>query len=346
MASSRARTRCLSIQNPLEGRAVSQGKLPAPFWQRFDINRIEDLGNAVLGAELEAVQMAGPPARGSLAFAASNGIIFSTGLIRGRIALRGPLSREAITFFVGLNFGLGSRLWYNPVSDGEVGILLPGASCDALLTEGSLYLAATLSRERLEKEVAGEDLVLDRRRMIRTGVCSKPIAPQARGRLRNDIARIHHCPAAGDEGLGRAVLLAVIGHYARSPLEGPGRTNPIGHGKIVHKALEFIHLNLKGPLSLDAVALAARTSRRTLARAFLEVLGDAPANHVRRLRLHGIRRDLIRGAASVRTIYEIAATWGIGEPGRMAGWYRDMFGEYPTETVGAHARRQRREAAL
>ncbi|WP_394893694.1 DUF1214 domain-containing protein [Mesorhizobium sp. AaZ16] len=51
----------------------------ARFWHRFDIRRIEDLSNAVLGAELEAIQMAGPRIRGSLAFAARDGIIFSSG---------------------------------------------------------------------------------------------------------------------------------------------------------------------------------------------------------------------------------------------------------------------------
>jgi AraC-like DNA-binding protein len=325
---------------------VSRGKQPAPFWQRFDINRIEDLGNAVLGAELEAMQMAGPPARGSLAFAARDGVIFSTGLIRGRASMRGSLSQDAITLAVGLKFGLGSRLWLNPVADGAVGVFLPGESCDALLTDGSLYLAANLSQERLEREAASEGLLLDRRSISRTGLHSRPIVRQALICLRSTVARIHRQATVSDDGIGRAVLRTVIQHLAQPPVESAGRTDPVGRGSIVHRAQEFIRANLDGPISLDAVAGATGTSRRTLARVFAEVLEDTPANHIRRLRLHRIRRDLVRDAASGRTIHEIAAAWGIGEPGRMAAWYRDIFGEYPNETRSIHSGRRQHEAAL
>lgn len=326
---------------------MSQGKQPAPFWQRFEINQIEDLGNAVLGADLEVMQMAGSPACGSLAFAARDGVIFSTGLIGGRVSVKGLLSREAMTLGVGLRFGPGSRLWLNPVTDGDVGIVLPGESCDILLTEGSLYLAATSSEETLEKVAAREDLLLDRRSISRTGLHSKPIAERALARLRNAVARLHDRSHTGDDdNIGGAVLRTVIEHYARSPIEGLGRVDPAGRGKIVHRAQEFIRTNLDGPIWLDAIAMAAGTSRSTLARAFREILGETPASYVRRLRLHRIRRDLIRGEGSNRPIHEIAAAWGIGEPGRMAGWYRDLFGEYPRDTLIMHAKRRNRELVL
>lgn len=326
---------------------MSQGKPPAPFWQRFDIDRIEDLGNAVLGAELEAVQMAGPRVRGSLAFAARDGVIFSTGCIRGTVAVNGLLSRDTITVGVGLTFGPGSRFWLNPVTDGDVAVFLPGEACDVLFAEGSLYLAANLSEERLEEEAARHGLVLDRRAILRTGLHSQPIAPPTLARLQGEVARLHdRYPFVGGESIGGAVLRAAIEHYARLPAGGAGRTEPTGRGEIVHRAREFIRANLDRPISLDALAVAAGTSQRTLARAFLEVLDDTPANYVRRLRLHRIRRDLVRDAASGRSIREIAAAWGIREPGRMADWYRDLFGEYPHDTLRMNRMRRRQAAAM
>ena len=326
---------------------MSQEKPPAPFWQRFDINRIEDLRNAVLGAELEAVQMAGARVRGSLAFAARDGVIFSTGCIRGRVSISGPLSRETITVGVGLTFGPGSRFWLNPVTDGDVAVFLPGEACDVLFAEGSLYLAANLAEERLEEEAARHDLVLDRRTILRTGLHSRPIAPPTLARLQGEVARLHdRCRIVGDEKIGGAVLQAVIEHYARLPAGGAGRSDPTGRGKIVHRAREFIRANLDRPISLDVLAVAAGTSQRTLARAFLEVLGDTPANYVRRLRLHRVRHELVRDAASGRTIREIAAAWGVREPGRMADWYRDLFGEYPRDTLRMNLMRRRQAAAV
>ena len=325
---------------------MRQRKQPAQFWQRFDINQIEDLGNAVLGAELEAMQMAGPPAQGSLAFAAHGGVIFSTGLIKGRVSVTGPLSRDALTLGIGLRFGPASRLWLNPVADGDVGVFLPGEACDALFGEESLYFAASLSEEALQKEAASEDLVLDRRSISHTGLCSRPIAHQTLAALRDAVVRVHRDPSADDDRVGRAILRTVIDHWGRFPIESPGRNDPVGLGLIVHRAREYIHANLDAPISLDAIALAAETSRRTLARAFFQVLGDTPAGYIRRLRLHRIRRDLVRNGVAGRTIHETAAASGIREAGRMAGRYRELFGEYPHETVNERSKRQRHGAAV
>jgi AraC-like DNA-binding protein len=320
---------------------LSQRRPSALHWQRFDIRRIEDLCNAVLGAGLEAVQMAGPPARGSLAFAARDGVIFSTGLIKGRVSVRGPVCQEAVTFGIGLRFGPGSRLWLNPATDGEVGVLLPGAPCDALLTDGSLYIAANLSEERLEGEAARAGLAIDRRSISRTGLHPKRIPPRALARLRNVVERLHRGEGGGDERVGRAILRTVIEHYSRLPIKALTRIDPAGRGSLVYRAQEFIRANLDGPILLDDLATAAGASRRTVTRAFVEILGDTPADYIRRLRLHRIRRDLIHDAVSGRAIREVAAAWGMGEPGRMAGQYCDLFGEYPHDTVRTHLMRQR-----
>ena len=56
----------------------------AETWHRFAVRRIDDMTNAIWGADLEAVQMPGDRIRGSLAFAARDGIVFSSGLIDGK----------------------------------------------------------------------------------------------------------------------------------------------------------------------------------------------------------------------------------------------------------------------
>lgn len=119
-------------------------------WQRFDIERIEDLGNAVLGAGLEAVQMTGPPVRGSLAFAARDGIVFSSGLLVGNVLLRGVPAADAVTLLLVLTAGCGSWLQLRRAADGALWRLRPGEVLDAYLTAGTLYLAATASPDRLE----------------------------------------------------------------------------------------------------------------------------------------------------------------------------------------------------
>lgn len=319
------------------------------FWHRFEIRQIEDLANAVLGADLEAIQMAGPPVRGSLIFAARNGVLFSSGLIQGKVAISGPLSQDAVTLGVGLRFGPGSRHWLNTVNDGDVGVFMPGDEHDAFYTEGSLYITATLSRERLEEEAARDGLALAPTLMSGTGLHSRPLAPRMLARLRSQVASIHvdgNANSDRQDEVGCAMLRTIFEHYARVPRSGDGRIHPLGRARIVVRARDFIRANLDRPITLNSLAGAAGTSRRSLSRAFVEVLQDTPGNYVRRLRLHRIRRDLASETEARCTVSMIAAKWGIGEAGRMSGWYRELFGEHPTETRARQAVRHRLNTLL
>lgn len=311
---------------------------PSRFWHRFDIRRIEDLGNAVLGAELEAIQLAGPPIRGSLAFAARDGIVFSSGLIHGRVAIRGPLSRDAVTVGLGLRLGAGSRHWLNEVIDGDVGIFLPGDEHDAIYTHGSLYVAATLTPAQLEEEAAREGLVLDPRMLARTGLHVRPIPSAKLAWIRPRFVRIHDADAQGEKDhreLTFALLHMVVAHYARIPANGDGRIHPRGRGRIVHRAREYIRENLAAPISIDELAAVAETSRRTLYRAFSDILDDTPQSFARRLRLHGIRSELVSGAGG--TVSAVARSWGAGaDLGRLSARYQELFGESPRATLTLH----------
>jgi AraC-like DNA-binding protein len=137
-------------------------------------------------------------------------------------------------------------------------------------------------------------------------------------------------------GCGRRVLF--VTHFARSPRLQAGGTDPRGLARVVARARVFIHENLDGPLSIDKIANAARTSHRTLHRAFQIVLDETPYSYVLKLRLHRIRHELVSDAEIACTITCAANRWGISELGRFAGWYRDLFGELPSETLA----RQRR----
>jgi transcriptional regulator GlxA family with amidase domain len=85
--------------------------------------------------------------------------------------------------------------------------------------------------------------------------------------------------------------------------------------------------------AVEDIAQAAITSQRTLYRAFVDLMGEPPQNYIRRLRLHRIRHDLVSDAEAACTIAMVAHQWGIGEPGRLSGWYRDLFGELLSQTL-------------
>jgi AraC-like DNA-binding protein len=90
--------------------------------------------------------------------------------------------------------------------------------------------------------------------------------------------------------------------------------------------------HLTDSISISAIARAAFASQSTLYRAFHEVLDETPQSFIRKLRLNRVRHDLATEEEARCTITILANKWGVGELGRFAGWYRELFGELPSQT--------------
>ncbi|MGE3875736.1 MAG: helix-turn-helix domain-containing protein [Parvibaculaceae bacterium] len=310
--------------------------LNSETWSSLPILRIEDLQNAVLGAGLEATQMSTGALSGSLAFAQADDIVYSSGFLHGHVGLRGPLSQDLLTVGLGLDLRPGTRHWLEEVFSGSVGVFHGGDQHDSVYTSGSLYATATLSIERLEEIAADEELVLNRPILGGTGRHPRRIAPALVQNLRHEFEFIHsgRCREHnGTQRAGEAVLRAIINHTGRAPVCLNQRGGKRGYGRIVGRARDYIAANLAAPISPDDIARAAFTSRRTLFRAFAEVLDETPQSYTRCLRLHRIRHDLASEEERACTIALIANQWGMSDLGRMAGWYRELFGERPSETA-------------
>jgi len=306
-------------------------------WQVFPVRQIEDLRNLVLGGDLDAVQMSSRKVGGSLAFTACDGVVFSSGKIDGSAITRGVLSKDAATLVIVLNQGLGFRVCLQRLFDGAVGIVQPGDEFDALYAPGAFYVTAMLELERLEQMVGRE--------LRHSGIHPMPLDGQLLDDLRSALLQIHSLekPTAGIN-VGNAVLHAAISHYKTDNATQETRS-PKPYETIVRLGQSYIERHLTQPISISDIAAACGSSRRTLYRAFFDVLGEAPMHYVRRLRLHQIRRDLT-DVDHLATISESAKSWGIQEHGRMSGWYRDVFGEKPSATVAARRLRQLSETWL
>jgi hypothetical protein len=118
-------------------------------------------------------------------------VVYSSGLINGQVALKGPLSIDKVTFGVGLRIGHGSWHWLNEVTTGDIGVFHPGEQHDSMYMPGSLYATATLSLDRLEEKAAQVDLVLDRRTLGGTGFHKQHLPDGVIRRLRRRFEMIH-----------------------------------------------------------------------------------------------------------------------------------------------------------
>jgi transcriptional regulator GlxA family with amidase domain len=171
-----------------------------------------------------------------------------------------------------------------------------------------------------------------------SGVDPKALSPETIDRLRTSFLKVHNgnSPGIAMPGLGPELLEALITHLGRIPRPQIGLRDPKGYSLIVARAREYIREHLDEPLTVDRIAVAASTSHRTLHRSFQTVLNETPYSYVLKLRLHRIRHELVTEKELARSIACIANRWGISELGRLAGWYRDLFGEPPSETAARH----------
>ena len=95
------------------------------------------------------------------------------------------------------------------------------------------------------------------------------------------------------------------------------------------------------PVHIAELCETFDVSRRTLHRAFMDVLSIPPIAYLRRKRLDEVRAALLMADLGA-TVADLARAHGFLELGRFAGTYRRTFGELPSQTL---QRSRRHDAA-
>ena len=94
-------------------------------------------------------------------------------------------------------------------------------------------------------------------------------------------------------------------------------------------------------MPISQLCRIAGVSERGLRNAFRTVRGMSPKQYLLTERLHGVRRALSDTGQRPVTVTDVATNYGFFELGRFAASYREAFGEAPSETLRAAARRSR-----
>ena len=102
--------------------------------------------------------------------------------------------------------------------------------------------------------------------------------------------------------------------------------------RVFRRAREYIQHHLSDGISIVALCSNTGVSRRTLECVFRSVIGMGPGNYIRVLRLNLARRDLISDASGDVSIGVIAARHGLWHWSRFSQYYRQAFGELPSQT--------------
>ncbi|MNJ44097.1 transcriptional regulator EutR [compost metagenome] len=113
----------------------------------------------------------------------------------------------------------------------------------------------------------------------------------------------------------------------------PHMPGQIVHRYIVEKSREYILSRRNQPPTVAEVCQELHISRRTLHYAFQKVLDINPVTFLRYIRLHGIRQELLSMLPGQHFINEVAARWGFWHLGMFSTYYKQLFGETPSDTI-------------
>ncbi len=135
------------------------------------------------------------------------------------------------------------------------------------------------------------------------------------------------------QGLIRDDLLPLL---LEALISGPPLSKPPRHPAridMVKLAQQWMHDHPNRPITLADLCRQSHASRRTLIQGFSDHLGMGPMAYLKLLRLHGVRRRLLRADPREVQIGTLAGEWGFYNTGHFAGDYRRLFGERPRDTL-------------
>jgi AraC-like DNA-binding protein len=105
------------------------------------------------------------------------------------------------------------------------------------------------------------------------------------------------------------------------------------HAAIMRRFHRTIEQHLDQPLYIPDLCAEIGASERTLRACCQEHLGMSPKRYLLLRRMHLVRRALRESTPADSTVTETATRYGFWQFGRLAGEYRALFGEAPSETL-------------
>ena len=105
-------------------------------------------------------------------------------------------------------------------------------------------------------------------------------------------------------------------------------------------AREFVQMTISNrinrPVCIDDLKNLLFTSKTVLSKSVRDATGLSPISFIKRLRLEQIRTKLILHEELPLSIESLANAYGFKSRGHFSRYYRDVYGELPSETVKWH----------
>ncbi|HXW75613.1 MAG TPA: helix-turn-helix domain-containing protein [Steroidobacteraceae bacterium] len=310
------------------------------------VESFEDLRRALDGADTRSVPLGSRVPRGSIVHAAAGDVLLTAGQWSADIRTRGSVTAERIALGVKLDsesrhFSFRSG---REVFPGDVYVLVRGDDVDHRVS-GSIRYAFVSMRPELLLNQAGEDAwresagFWEKRRWF---CASPPIRGLIARSLQTLVMEVLRSDRLLTEPALRQLQVELIEPFLWGFMFDESRReerHTLSGAAIVRSVEDWVDGQSPEMIQLADLCRALRVSRRTLQRAFTEVLGMGPARYLALKRLAAVRAELRESDPAATTVTDTALRYGFWELGRFARDYRRTFGESPSETLSKGTQR-------
>jgi AraC family ethanolamine operon transcriptional activator len=310
---------------------------------RTRVDDFESLRESVPASASEVVQLENGRMNGFLTHISIGDFSLSSGSFSLGVRTQRIFSDRRMTFGILLDASDRVSTLCHEMRPGDIGVSPPGVEHRCRYYGAASFAAISVSAAEflafLESEPPLSDLKIWRNRML-----LRPDPNMARTtteRLNTIISWMSehgHKLSVEAAGFWKRSLLEFITTriMSASALDDSQQTSSAS--ALVRKVEDYVGVAGPRPVHISEICAEFGVSRRSLHRAFDEVLGMAPVTFLRHKRLCAVHSILRDGDPAKITVAEAAMQQGFAELGRFSHYYHLLFGEYPSETLGGRHR--------
>jgi AraC-like DNA-binding protein len=318
----------LRWQSPMLDAGIPE--TPGAVAVRMQVREAQDFVHAVAGIEMDLVRADAGFGPAAMTYAGDDDVVASVGgldfsvlahseIPRGRMLIHGfPVRPE------GLRIGDVRPRAGEPLVHG------PGAFVTARLSAGVRATTLVVRTEALES--VAEHLRLGD---LDLSEDSRPLRPPSgAGELGDDLDRLFADPGLLTTPTATTRLLEDIARTLQSggsPDSRPPRR--LDRRAIVRACIDFVESTSTHQPTMSDLCGAAAASESTVREAFVEVFGMAPTRYFGVRVLSLLRDRLLTAHPEEDTVTGVATSLGLTQLGRVAGRYRALYGENPSDTL-------------
>jgi AraC family transcriptional regulator, ethanolamine operon transcriptional activator len=303
------------------------------------------LAHAVNGAELEHRKLPGGSQEIKLLQCGLPQSILNRGAYSPAVLVSGNFAPNAITFGAMLYQNEATILNGSRVRMGTLLFFPENTELCYRAWPNATWMTLVITRERFQEFVA-EHMDQVPELAHRGDVTFEPKQnAELLDRLRDLNRSLPHLTTLGSaDRLGEMIEYDILARLAdfvtEKPLVKAGNRRQLHLcDEIMRDTMKMMESDPSEMLDLRSMSAATGLSPRTLQRTFQAEFGLCPQEWLRMERLNRARKDLLRGSATA-TVTQTATRWGFFHFGRFSQYYRELFGEKPSETLA------RRNAAM